>query len=115
MPIPIVHYVDHENSRKMREYVQGKARELYQSLDSEAVFLAPPPPATHNMGTCRMAKNIDDGVCDHRGRTFDVPNLFVSDGSQFPSSGTANPTITIVALATRQAAQIKDLMGRKEL
>jgi choline dehydrogenase-like flavoprotein len=115
MPVPIVHYVDHENSRNMREFAQGKARELYQSLGSEQVFFAPQPPATHNMGTCRMAAKIDDGVCDHRGRTFDVPNLFISDGSQFPSSGTANPTITIVALAIRQAAQIKELMGRKEL
>jgi len=44
-----------------------------------------------------------------------VPNLFISDGSQFPSSGTANPTITIVALAIRQAEHIRGLMSRGEL
>lgn len=115
MPIPIVHYVDHENSREMRKFALGKARDLYESLGSEDVFFGPPPPATHNMGTCRMAKKINDGVCNPSGRTFDIPNLFVSDGSQFPSSGTSNPTITIVALAIRQAEHIRDLMSRKEL
>ncbi len=115
MPVPVVHYENHENSNKMREFALGKAHELYKSLGSKEVFTGPPSPATHNMGTCRMAKKIDDGVCDPHGRTFDIPNLFVSDGSVFPSSGSSNPTITIVALATRQAAHIKDLMSRKEL
>jgi choline dehydrogenase-like flavoprotein len=115
MPVPVVHYEDHDNSRKLRTFAQNKAAELYQSLGSEEVFFGPAPPATHNMGTCRMAANPDEGVCNAWGRTFDCPNLFVSDGSQFCSSSTANPTLTIVALANRQAGHIRDLMARKEL
>ena len=49
------------------------------------------------------------------GRTFDVPNLFVSDGSLLSSSGSSNPTLTIVALALRQAEHIQESMKRGEL
>lgn len=115
MPVPVVHYQSHENSNRMRDFAVVKAGEMYGALGSEDIFLGPLPPSTHNMGTCRMAKNGDLGVCDPHGRSFDVPNLFFSDGSSFPSSGSSNPTITIVALAARQAEHIKDLMGRKEL
>ena len=99
----------------MRDFGVQKARELYQSLGSEEIFLSSPPPATHNMGTCRMATNIDDGVCDPWGRSYDVANLFLSDGSQFTSSGNANPTLTIVALAMRQAAYIREQMMNRGL
>lgn len=115
MPVPIVHYVHHENSNRMLAMANQKAEELFESLGSEGVFLGPLPPATHNMGTCRMASSIDDGVCDKWGRTFDVPNLFVSDGSQFSSSGTSNPTLTIVALAMRQADYLRKQMAEKAL
>lgn len=45
----------------------------------------------------------------------DIPNLFVSDGSLFSTSGAANPTLTIVALAIRQAEHIAERMTRREL
>jgi choline dehydrogenase-like flavoprotein len=44
-----------------------------------------------------------------------VKNLFVSDGSVFSTSAAANPTLTIVALAIRQADHIADRMTRREL
>jgi len=113
--VPVVHYVDHPNSRVMRTFAQARAREIYAALGSREVFFGPPPPATHNMGTCRMARRAEDGVCDAWGRTFDVPNLFVSDGSLLSSSGSSNPTLTIVALALRQADHIKESMRRAEL
>ncbi|HSD69677.1 MAG TPA: GMC family oxidoreductase [Woeseiaceae bacterium] len=115
MPVTMVHYVDHDNSRRMRDFGVQKARKLYTSLGSKEIFLSSLPPATHNMGTCRMALNIDDGVCDPWGRSYDVPNLFLSDGSQFPSSGNANPTLTIVALALRQAGYIREQLARRNL
>lgn len=115
MPVPVVHYASHDNSNRMRDFAVDKARELYGSLGGEDVFLGPLPASTHNLGTCRMAPDADLGVCDPHGRSFDVPNLFFSDGSPFPSSGTANPTLTIVALATRQAEYIAGLMSRREV
>lgn len=53
-----------------------------------------------------MSENLRDGVVDKWGRTHDVPNLFVSDGSVFTTSAAENPTLTIVSLAIRQAEHI---------
>ena len=66
----------------------------------------PPYPSTHNLGTCRMSERPEDGVVDGWGEAHDVPNLFVSDGSVMTTGGAANPTLTIVALAIRQAEYI---------
>jgi choline dehydrogenase-like flavoprotein len=44
-----------------------------------------------------------------------MPNLYVSDGSVFTTSAAPNPTLTIVALAIRQAEHIADAMTRREL
>jgi choline dehydrogenase-like flavoprotein len=67
------------------------------------------------MGTNRMSDNPRDGVVNNYGRAHDVENLFVSDGSQFTTSGAENPTLTIVALAIRQAEHIAGLMSRGDL
>ncbi len=53
-----------------------------------------------------MSKRPGDGVCNKWGQTHDVKNLFISDGSQFTTSGGENPTLTIVTLAIRQADYI---------
>ena len=49
------------------------------------------------------------------GQTHDIKNLFVSDGSQFTTGGACNPTLTIVALAIRQAEHMAGMMSRKEI
>ena len=66
----------------------------------------PPYPSTHNLGTNRMSEKPRDGVVNRYGQSHDIPNLFVSDGSQFTTGGAENPTLTIVALAIRQADHI---------
>ncbi|MEM6974100.1 MAG: GMC family oxidoreductase, partial [Pseudomonadota bacterium] len=71
----------------------------------------PPYPSTHNLGTCRMSANAEDGVVNRFGQAHDVPNLFVSDGSVMTTGAAANPTLTIVALAIRQADAIKGMMS----
>jgi choline dehydrogenase-like flavoprotein len=67
------------------------------------------------MGTCRMSERASDGVCTRFGQTHDVPNLFISDGSQFTTGAAENPTLTIVALAIRQAQYIADQLRRGEI
>jgi choline dehydrogenase-like flavoprotein len=47
------------------------------------------------------------------GQTHDIENLFISDGSQFTTSTAENPTLTIVALAIRQAGYIADQMANR--
>ena len=63
----------------------------------------------HTIGTCRMGRDGDTAVVDPFGRSFEVPNLWICDGSTFPSSLAANPALTIMALSLRSAeAFLKD-------
>ena len=79
------------------------------------MFELPPFPSTHNLGTCRKSVSAQDGVCNKYGQTHDVANLFISDGSQFTTGGAENPTLTIVALAIRQAGYLADQLSKKEM
>jgi choline dehydrogenase-like flavoprotein len=67
------------------------------------------------MGTNRMSEKPRDGVVNKWGQTHDIANLFISDGSQFTTGGAPNPTLTIVALAIRQAEYIGELMRKEEI
>lgn len=107
IPVPVVHYEHHPNSLKVRDYALKKARAMYESVGATDVFdMIDVFPATHNMGTARMGTDPESSVCNPWGQTHDVENLFVCDGSVFPSAGCENPTLTIVALALRQAEYI---------
>ncbi len=57
----------------------------------------------HLVGGCRMAAGERDGVVDRNLRSFAVPNLYICDGSVLPTQGSANPALTIMALAARCA------------
>ncbi|MEO6923967.1 MAG: GMC family oxidoreductase, partial [Bryocella sp.] len=57
----------------------------------------------HLVGACRMGSNRRKSVVDQFGRSHDIPNLFVCDGSILPTQGSANPGLTIHSLAARTA------------
>lgn len=57
----------------------------------------------HHMGTTRMADDPREGVTDGHGRVHGIANLSIAGSSLFPTSGWANPTLTIIALACRTA------------
>jgi choline dehydrogenase-like flavoprotein len=103
LPVPNVHFDDHRNDVAMREHGYAQADKLFEAVGAVGTHHTPPYPSTHNLGTSRMSERPEDGVTDKWGRTHDVPNLFVSDGSLFTTGAAANPTLTIVALAIRQA------------
>ncbi|MGC2508337.1 MAG: GMC family oxidoreductase, partial [Candidatus Acidiferrales bacterium] len=115
MPIPNVHSDDHPNDTALRDHGYAQAEALYKSVGAKRVVRVPPFPASHNMGTNRMSENPRDGVVNRFGQAHDVPNLFVSDGSQFTSSAAENPTLTIVALAIRQAEYIADQLSKRTI
>src|SRR6476469_1902779 len=112
MPIPVVHFKDHANDVAMRNHAYKAGTAVYQSLGATQVFELPPFPSTHNMGTCRQSEKAQDGVCNKYGQAHDVANLFISDGSQFTTGGAENPTLTIVALAIRQADYLADQLSK---
>jgi choline dehydrogenase-like flavoprotein len=107
--VPNVHFDDHENDVAMRNHAFEQGERVYKAAGAIRTFRTPPYPSTHNLGTARMSANARDGVCNSWGQTHDVANLFISDGSQFTTGGAENPTLTIVALAIRQA----DYMARQ--
>ena len=68
--------------------------------------------ASHHMGTTRMHDSERRGVVDRNCRVHGCDNLFVAGSSVFPTSGYANPTLTIVALAVRLADFVKQATSR---
>ena len=115
LPVANVNFDDHPNDIAMRNHGYQQAELLYDAVGSTSAHRTPPYPSTHNLGTTRMSERPQDGVVNEFGRAHDVPNLFVSDGSVFSTGASANPTLTIVALALRQAEHIADSMKRQEL
>ncbi|GAB4394322.1 MAG: GMC family oxidoreductase [Kiloniellaceae bacterium] len=115
LPIPNVHFDDHPNDIAMRDHAYRQGAAVYDAVGAVRTFPTPPYPSTHNLGTNRMSENARDGVVNKWGQTHDIANLFVSDGSQFTTGAAENPTLTIVALAIRQADYIAEQMGKKSI
>jgi len=113
LPVPVVHYEDHPNTKTMKKYAAQKGRAVYEALGAKEIFTAQDVfPATHNMGVARMGTNPQNSVCNSWGQTHDIKNLFISDGSLFPTVGCENPTLTIVALVIRQADYIEQALKK---
>ena len=53
-----------------------------------------------------MGDRPEDSVVDADHRAWEVPNLFIADGSVMPTQGSANPALTIMALASRLAERM---------
>ncbi len=106
LPVPNVHFDDHANDTAMRNHAYKQGAAVYDAVGATRTFPTPPYPSTHNLGTNRMSAKAGDGVVNKWGQTHDIKNLFVSDGSQFTTGAAENPTLTIVALAMRQADYI---------
>jgi choline dehydrogenase-like flavoprotein len=106
LPVANVHVDEHPNDQAMRKHAQTQMSRMYEAVGAKRVVLGPVPPATHNTCSARMSVDPREGVANAWGQTHDIKNLFISDGSALPTAGSANPTLTIVALALRQAEYI---------
>jgi choline dehydrogenase-like flavoprotein len=115
LPVPNVRFDDHPNDIAMRAHAWRQGQALYDAVGAVQTLPTPPYPSTHNLGTNRMSERPADGVVNKWGQTHDIANLFISDGSQFTTGAAENPTLTIVALALRQADYIADQMGKNAI
>ncbi|MFC3630034.1 GMC family oxidoreductase [Paracoccus angustae] len=106
-----VNFSDHPNDIAMRDHAYARGQAIYKAVGATRTMPTPPYPSTHNLGTNRMSERPEDGVVNKHGQSHDIPNLFVSDGSQFTTGAAENPTLTIVALAIRQADHIAKEMA----
>jgi len=80
--------------------------------DIEAVVRRDGAYGGHHIGTTRMAASSTSGVVDRNCKVFGVNNLFVAGSAVFPTSGQANPTLTIVAMALRLAEHLRQVAER---
>jgi choline dehydrogenase-like flavoprotein len=94
-----------------QEFKRAGLGRLYTLLDADT-----PPQRIrggwHHMGTTRMHVDPRKGIVDENSRIHGISNLFIAGPSVFPTSGYANPSLTIIALAVRLADHIKQLMER---
>lgn len=86
-----------------------RTRKYNHSLDSDG-WPVSMTGSKHHMGTTRMSEDPRDGVVDKNCRVYGVNNLYIAGSSVFPTSGMANPTLTIVALSVRLADHIKSIL-----
>jgi len=94
------------------EAMGGKPREV-QSDGAKAI--APGGLIIHEVGGAIMGADPRISVTNQWCQTWDVPNLFITDGAVFPSNADKNPTLTIMAVAWRAADHILERLRRKEL
>lgn len=114
MPVPVLSYTDHPNDEAMHRYASDRAAEIWDAAGATRIYEARFPD-THLLGTCRMGDDPETSVVNRYGQAHEVRNLFLADGSVFPTSTTENPTLTIIALALRQADYVLQLMATGEL
>ncbi len=115
VPVANVHYDDHRNDLAMRNHGYRQMVAIHRAAGATRSIEAPAYAASHNLGSNRMSAEPEDGVVDRWGCSHEVKNLYISDGSQFASGGACNPTLTIVALAMRQAQRVSSLLNAGEL
>ena len=91
----------HDNDQKLIEFGKKKVMEIMWAAGAKQVVQE--SRFAHLVGAARMGSDPSTSVVDKFGRTHDIPNLFVCDGSILPTQGSANPGLTIQALAARTA------------
>jgi choline dehydrogenase-like flavoprotein len=102
VPVASFSYSLCENDKRNIAYATKVLGEIWDGADAQETLTI--DRYAHLVGGCRMGSSPDDSVVDSSHRAWDVPNLFVVDGSVFPTQGSANPALVIMALADRVAA-----------
>jgi choline dehydrogenase-like flavoprotein len=101
LPVAKFSYTQCDNDRALLTAAQRVMEDLLHAAGASEVMTIRRD--AHLVGGARMATRAEDGVVDSRGRSFAVPNLLITDGSVLPTQGSANPALTIMALAARAA------------
>ena len=101
--LPVAHfsYSQSSNDHQLVDAAQGVMEDLLRAAGASEVMTI--KRYAHLVGGARMAARLEEGVVDANQKVFGVENLFVSDGSVLPTQGSANPALTIMALAARLA------------
>ena len=104
MPVARVDYTQCDNDRANIAYAKRVLRQIWENAGAEEIFAI--DRYAHLVGGCRMGFTPEDSVVNSDQRAWEVPNLFIADGSVCPTQGSANPALTIMALASRLAERL---------
>ena len=107
IPVARLDYSQCENDRKNIAFAKRTLHDIFTAAGAQDMLAI--DRYAHLVGGCRMGTDPQDSVIDADHRAWEVPNLFVADGSAMPTQGSANPALTIMALASRLA----DRLARK--
>ncbi len=113
IPAPKIDYAIGDNTRRMMEHGIARAEEILTAAGatrltcSRTVLNYP----GHLLGTARMGRDPERSVVNEWGRSHDVKNLFIVDGSVFVTGGGVNPTSSIQAVALYIADQMKQRLA----
>ncbi len=95
------------------EAMGGKVQGTVQTDGNKAI--AKGGQIIHEVGTCRMGDDPRTSVLNPYCQSWDVKNLFVTDGAPFVSNADKNPTLSILALAWRTTDYILDQLSKREI
>ncbi len=101
--------------KSMKELIDKLGGTLASEPDEPAKAISKGGEIIHEVGTARMGRDAKESVVNQFGKTWDVDNLYLTDGSVFASKAHKNPTITIMALAMRSADNIAARLRKGEL
>jgi choline dehydrogenase-like flavoprotein len=113
LPIPRVVFSYSDNDRRLQRHASRFMAELLGAAGGRDIWTN--DDTSHILGTCRMGSDAATSVVNADGRSWDTPNLWICDGSLFPTCGGVNPSLTIQALACRTGDRIKTLASRGQL
>jgi choline dehydrogenase-like flavoprotein len=104
LPVARVTFAWGENDRRLFLAGIEKERQILEAAGAEVTWKA--DDTAHLLGACRMGSDPGGSVVDRWCRSWEVPNLFICDGSVFVTSAAVNPSLTIQAIAARTADYI---------
>jgi choline dehydrogenase-like flavoprotein len=104
LPVARLDYTQCENDRANIAFAKQTLRDVMEAAGAEDVLTI--DRYAHLVGGCPMSATPETGVIDADHKAWEVPNLFVADGSVMPTQGSANPALTIMALASRLAERL---------
>jgi choline dehydrogenase-like flavoprotein len=117
IPAPKIIYRMSENSHRLLEFHLARAKESLEAAGAYETVVAPLIRETgwHLVGTCKMGYDPATSVVDAWGRSHDIPNLYIFDGSIWPTSSGMNPTATIAAMSLRCADHLVQQRSNQEV
>jgi choline dehydrogenase-like flavoprotein len=119
LPALRITHASHPNDRALHAWYEARLLEWAAASGARRAWTVPyggiKGGSGHLLGTARMGDDPDHSVLDRHCRSHDVPNLWVVDGSCFPTAAGYNPTLTIVANAYRVARHFVAAARRQDL